>query len=237
MDVSLTRRPPIRTGGPPGRSPRGASVGGDGLGADGAPVAVVAATAVEARRAAAALGAHAPAVRLVPASLAAYLASAGAPARVILCAMRGPAPRSMAFLGRAARRLLWPAPSEDIDSAIGGLRESHASPSEETRAFAARRTAPLRVALLLEGRVDAARTRAALASEGPRDWIVESPRHVGVPESGLARLAREGVRWSVLEPVELLAVYAGASVARALPRRTWFPRGTPIWIMPRPDRR
>ena len=226
MDVSLTRPPSIRTGGGSVRRRRRASD-------DGTPVAVIAATAAEARRAAAALGADASAFRLRPAALSEYLASAEAPARVILCALQPSAPRAVAFLGRAAARLLWPAPPEDIDSAIGGLRDSHAGPPAAAAVSAGRRSGPLRVALLLEGRVDGPRTRAALASDGPRDWIVESPRHVGLSERGLASLARAGVRWSALNPVELLAVYVPASVARALNRRSWLPPRTPIWITTR----
>ena len=188
-------------------------------------MAVIAATTAEASQAAAALGTHAPAFRLVPSSFAAYVASFDAPSRVILCATRGPASRSIAFLHRAAARLLWPAPPADIDSAIGGLRESHASPPAGPAGSPARRSRPLRVALLLEGKVDRARTRAALASDGPRDWIVESPRHVDVPERALESLARAGVRWSVLQPVELVAIYAAGSVARTLRGRAWLPAG------------
>jgi hypothetical protein len=198
------------------------------------PVALVAATAAEAQRAARDLGARGSSLRLQPASLSDYLASAEAPARVILCALQADAPRALAFLGRAAARLLWPAPPQDIDSAIGGLHDSHAEPPAAAGVSASRRRPDrLRVALLLEGRVDGPRTRAALASDGPQDWIVESPRHVGVSERDLASLARAGVRWSVLRPVELLAVYVPESVARTLNRRPWLPPRTPIWIKKR----
>jgi hypothetical protein len=227
VDVSLTRPPSIRTGGGSVRTRGRASQ-------DVIPVALVAATAAEARRAAAALGSRASSFHFRPASLSEYLASAEAPARVILCARQ---PRGLAFLRRAAARLLWPAPPEDIDSAIGGLRDSHGEPSASTSVSARRRTHRVRVALLLEGSVDGPRTRAALGSDGPRDWIVESPRHVRVSDRGLASLARAGVRWSALRPVELLALYVPESVARALGRRPWLPPRTPMWIIERHARR
>ncbi len=82
-----------------------------------------------------------------------------------------------------------------------------------------------RRALLLEGTIDAARARSALHSE-PRDWIVESARHVRLGSRALAALTRAGVVWSALEPVELVAVLTAA----ALPRGIGLPAGTPVWI-------
>ena len=206
--------------------------GMNGAGADAGAVAVVAATAAEARDAAAALPPRVPGCRLVPVALAAYLADPAAPARVVLCATRGTAPRGLAFLSRASARLLWPAPPADIDAAIGGLRDdhNHAPPRE-----GAPRAGRLRVALLLEGAVDPERTRAAFAAvknAGPRDWIVESARHVRLPGPRLEALGRAGVRWCALEPVELVAVYVAEVVARSLRRRAWLPRRTPVWITP-----
>ncbi len=199
-------------------------------------VAVVAATAAEARAAAADLRPRVPGCAVHAAGFAAYLADPRAPARVILCATRGPAERGAAFLGRATARLLWPAPPADIDAAIGGLREpAHARPAARPRQPGRRLAAGrLPAALLLEGSVDRARARAALAAAacgGPHDWIVESARHVRLPDRSLASLARSGVRWSALEPVELVAVYAARPVARALRARTALPRGAPVWIM------
>jgi hypothetical protein len=197
----------------------------------GPAIAVVAATAAEARDAAAALPLRTPGSRLVPAALAAYLGDPAAPARIVLCATRGPAGRGLAFLTRASARLLWPAPPADIDAAIGGLRDADHAPRRGGTARGGR----LRAALLLEGPVDAFRTRAAFAAvenAGPRDWIVESARHVRLSGPRLAALARAGVRWSALEPVELVAVYAGAAVARSLRGRAWLPRRTPVWITP-----
>ncbi len=220
MDASVTRRGAIRIAERPGRRR--------------APVAVVAVTGPEAAAVAAALGALLTGASLAPATLRAYLAAPDAPARVILCAARGPAPRALAFLRRAAARLLWPAPAGDLLDAIGGLISSAVFAPRRyggrAPAFsAARGGLGGRSALLLEGPVDPARARAALAS-APRDWIVESVRHVRVGDRGLAALARAGVAWSALEPVELVAVYAAPPIARALGRPAWLPPGTAVWV-------
>jgi len=194
-------------------------------------VAVVAAIAPEAAAAAAVIAAHLPGVELAPATLRAYLAAPHAPARVVLCAARGPAPRGLAYLRRAAARLLWPAPSADLVDAIRGLR-SGSAPRRARRhdsTVAPARGEGLRSALLLEGAVEPARARAALAS-ATRNWIVESVRHVRIEDRGLAVLARAGVSWSALEPVELVAVFAAAPLARALGRGSWLPAGTPVWV-------
>ena len=193
-------------------------------------VAVVAATAAEAKAAADALRGRVSENALMPVTYSAYLSDPAAPARIILCATRGPSSRGLAFLARASARLLWPAPPADIDAAIGGLRDSEHMPR---RGRAARRGA-VRAALLLEGPVDPLRARAALAAspafEGPRDWIVESARHVRLSVSALASLARAGVRWFALEPVEVLAVYAAPEVAGRVRRSPWLPARAPVWI-------
>jgi hypothetical protein len=194
-------------------------------------VAVVAAIAPEAAAAVAVIGTLLPDVELAPATLDAYLASPHAPARVVLCAARGPASRGLAYLRRAAARLLWPAPSADLVDAIRGLRSDHA-PRRARRhdsTVAPARGEGLHSALLLEGAVEPARARAALAS-ATRDWIVESVRHVRIEDPGLVALARAGVSWSALEPVELVAVFAAAPLARALRRSSWLPAGTPVWV-------
>ena len=194
-------------------------------------VAVVAAIAPEAAAAVAVIGAHLQGVELAPATLDAYLAAPHAPARVVLCATRGSASRGLAYLRRAAARLLWPAPSADLVDAIGGLRSApaHRRARRHDSTVAAGRGEGLRCALLLEGAVEPARARAALAS-ATRDWIVESVRHVRIEDRGLAALARAGVSWSALEPVELVAVFAAAPLARALTRKAWLPAGTPVWV-------
>jgi hypothetical protein len=223
VHASLTRRGTNRTGEKDRRGERSAAF------AAVAAVAVVAETDREARSAAAALLERAPESLLAPASLTDYLSDPGAPSSVILCATRGPARRATNFLQRAAARLLWPAPPADMDAAIGGLRESAPGRSR------ARRSGSLRAALLLEGPVAHVRARAALAAAadgGPHEWIVESVRHVRLRDRSLAALARAGVRWSALEPVELVAVYAARRVAGALRRTPWLPGDTPVWVTP-----
>ncbi len=232
MHVSLTRRGTDRIGGKDRRPLP-------------TPVAVVAASAGEAEDAASALLSRSPGATLVPAALAAYLSAPEAPAHVILCATRGRTDRGSAFLARAAARILWPRPPAEMDAAIGGLRapafHREAAPrrARMPRATSSQRS-PLSAALLLEGSVDLVRARAALSAvgdAGPRDWIVESVRHVRLAEPSLAGFAKAGIRWSVLEPIELLAVYAAPSVARTVRLKTWLPRGTPVWLTTSRNRR
>jgi hypothetical protein len=194
---------------------------------DQARVAVLASTAAEAAVAARRILRRLPAAALAPASLDGYLRTPDAPSRVVLCVTGRSGGPARAFLARSMERLLWPAPAHDLLDAIVGLR-SDASPRQPTRPAAPgtrRSDAGPRRALLLEGAVDAGRARAALRSE-PRDWIVESTRHVRVGPRVLGALARAGVVWSALEPVELVAVFAAAP----LPLDLGLPAGTPIWI-------
>jgi hypothetical protein len=194
--------------------------------AEPGPVAILAATAAEAASAAREVGRRLPGVALAPASLDGYLRSADAPGRVVLCVTGKTAAAARAFLRRATERLLWPAPATDLLDAIAGLRSASA-PRPAPRPGSARRGhfGGPRSALLLEGPVDARRARAALRSV-PRDWIVESARHVRVGTSELAALARAGVAWSALAPIELVAVCTVAP----LPRGLGLPAGTPVWI-------
>ena len=77
--------------------------------------------------------------------------------------------------------------------------------------------------------MDRRRAEAALEAGRPFDWIVESPRHVRLTDSDLDALAGRGVRWSALEPVDLVGVVGPASLARS--RRAWsagLPR-VPFW--------
>jgi hypothetical protein len=196
------------------------------------PAAVIAATPAEARAAVRALASRLPKACLEAFSLAAYLEAPDAPARVILCAARGPAAAGIAFLRASASRLLWPAPPEDLREAIAGLLPlPETPPLRRGRAPRRRNSGEARSALLLEGEVHPARARAALAAAA-REWIVESVRHVRVGRRGLAALTRAGVRWSSLAPVELAGIYAAAAVARRLERE--LPRETKVWIMPAP---
>lgn len=186
------------------------------------------------RATAAAIEAALPGVPRTTRSLSRYLAAPGSDSRILLVPAGASVSRDLAFLRHAARRLLWPAPSADFRDAIGGLRTEGSSPrAERTRQPPRRQARGTVTALLLEGRVDPSRMRAILASGAPRDWIVESPRHVVLP-AGLERaLERAGVRWSALEPVELVAVCVGAALAKVRARwRRLLPPRTAVWIRP-----
>jgi hypothetical protein len=184
------------------------------------------------RGAAAEIAAGLPGVSLTARSLSGYLDAPRDGNRILLC----PAGRSLeddlAFLRRTARRLLWPAPSPDFRAAIGGLRTRSAQPQAEAASRPLRRRGHgLAAALLLEGPVGPQRARAALASAAPRDWIVESPRHVRLSAELDRALERAGVRLSALEPVEVVALFASVALARAAGRwKSWFPPKTPVWI-------
>jgi len=193
------------------------------------PVAVIAVSARDARHAArrlsAASGLRAPLEPFTPAS---YLRAAAAPSRIVLCAPSGAAVAA-AFLRRWAERLLWPAPPAELHDAIDGIRPVIASPrrvrARESRAHGHRASARL-----LEGTVDSPRAAAAFDAGPPLDWIVESARHVRLSRGELAALASRGVRWSVLDPVEILGVYGVPSLARS--RGEWgkaLPRRVPLW--------
>jgi hypothetical protein len=180
---------------------------------------------------AAGVEARAPGERPKGFSLAGYLAAANPPARIVLCPLGASVASDLEFLAKASRRLLWPAPSDRFEAAIGGLRgPSGGSRPTARRGPAARTSNGLSAALLLEGEVGLARARAALAASGPRDWIVETPRSVRISTAHLAGLARAGVRWAALEPVTLVALYATPALARARARwRPLLPPATPVW--------
>ncbi|HEX4440373.1 MAG TPA: hypothetical protein VH854_09910 [Thermoanaerobaculia bacterium] len=195
------------------------------------PVAVIAPRVRDARDAARRLEAQPLAgAPLVPCTPASYLRLESGPSRIVLCAPAGEPDRAAAFLRRWADRLLWPAPPSDLHRAIDGIRPAIRSPR---RLRGPRPAAPRRrhaSARLLEGTVDAPRAAAALEAGEPLDWIVESARHVRLDARALSELASRGVRWSALEPVELVGVYGPASLARS--RASWargLPRGVPFW--------
>ena len=170
----------------------------------------------------------------MPCSLRTYLADPRAPSRVVLCAS-GPPDRDLEFLEAAARRLLWPGVPSGLREAIGGLRAEPDGAREIGSSSRAevRRPEPS-AALLMEGLVDERRARAALLSSGPRDWVVESARHVRVPARWLETLELAGIRWSALEPIEVVALHISPGLARR--RRKWsrlFSRNTAVWIRER----
>jgi hypothetical protein len=178
-----------------------------------------------------------PAATLVPFTLARYLRAEDPPRRVVLCPAGRSVAGDLAFLRAVAARLLGPAPPARVAEAIDGIRAGEDLPfvpSAMRRRPESRRSGP---ALLLEGAVDAARARAALRGSPTREWIVESPGRVRLPERSLARFAEAGVRWSVLAPVVVDGVCASRELARA--RRSWralLPPRTPVWITRRAGR-
>src|SRR5437870_1074758 len=164
------------------------------------PIACVSASLGESLGAARQIAGRLPGLALRPCSLARYLGDPDAPRRIVLCAAGRSRTEDLGFLQSAAARLLWPAPPDDFRDAIGGLRTRPSPPSRPAGRTPPASRAPeaLAAALLMEGRIDAARARKALRSPAPRDWIVESVRHVRIGGPGLDGLARAGVRWSAL---------------------------------------
>ena len=162
---------------------------------------------------------------LAPFTLEYFLASRRAGPAFVLDVGGGSTAHAIAFFERVRRRLLWPPPSARLGAAIAGLRE----PPAAIRGPRPRGTSAS--GLLLEGTVTPTRARRALRrTELSRDWIVEDPRRVRISDDELAELAREGVRWFALMPLELVAVVAGPALRRRLPRgRNGVPRGTPVW--------
>jgi hypothetical protein len=196
-----------------------------------APIACVAASLREARKAAHALRRLDPAAEFVGYSLRGYLALPDATSRIVLCAAAAPPRRALAFLATAVPRLLWPAAGGGLRGAIDGLRDHHGHPPD--REAPARGAAPRRPGrgLLMEALVGPERIRAALLSAGPSDWIVESARHVRAPRAWLETAAGAGIRWSVLDPIELLGVYVSAGLWKTRGRWTrLLPRKTPVWV-------
>jgi len=166
-------------------------------------------------------------------SLSGYLAAARAPDRIVLCPAGISTAADLRFLDLAVERLLRPSPPRGLRAAIGGIRP-HGDRPRRAQAQPRRepgKAAPGASALLLEGRVGPSRALAALAASGPRDWIVESARHVRIPARLHRRLAQAGIRWSALEPIEIVALYATPALARA--HRKWkalLPAQTRVWI-------
>lgn len=196
------------------------------------PVACLSPSGRLPRAAAARIATETGSAALTPFSLSRYLAAPRPPARLVLC----PAGRSVAadlrFLDRVALRLLWRPPPAGFEDAIAGIREPAAGHSPRGRR-ARSSAAPIAAALLLEGRVGPERARAALAAKAPPHWIVENARSVCIPERGLRALARSGVRWAALEPVEVLGLCATPALAQAVRRgRPFLPPRTRIWIRP-----
>jgi hypothetical protein len=191
-------------------------------------VALVAPTAAQARTHAVAASSGRKGLRLRPLSLSRYASDLGAPLEIVLCPPGRSVAGDLAFLREARRTLLWPPPAAEIWSAIAGLRGSHDDPPPT--APRSPKGARRRAALLLEGDVTLDRARRAASSEAPRDWIVERVQRVRIARNDLDDLARLGVRWSVLEPVRVLAIAASVDLVRA--RTRWakmLPPDVAVW--------
>jgi hypothetical protein len=197
-------------------------------------LAAVAPTRASARSASARLAGRAVG-RIEAFSLAQYLASPRASARVVLC----PAGRSLAsdigFLREVSERVLWAPPGPTLAGAIEGLLGTPASAAADRSRYrrrlpGEREELPIAAAVLLEGTVTSARARA-LAAGDARHWIVESPRRVRVESRLMERLRKIGVRWSALVPVTVAAVFVSPRLARAHSRwKSLLPPGTPVWV-------
>jgi hypothetical protein len=195
------------------------------------PVACLAPDLPLARACATEIAARFPGTVLRPSSISGYLVRPRVPDRVVLCAAGGSPKADLEFLRQAALCLIWLAPPEDFQDAIGGLRTKDARPRRAGLPQAPSAATGLATALLLEGHVGPARARAALASSAARHWIVESPRHVRISETLRRVLDRAGVRWAALEPIDVVGLYVSPAVARS--RAKWkrlFPAGMKVWV-------
>jgi hypothetical protein len=163
-------------------------------------------------------------------SLAAYASDLAAPLPVVLCPGGHSLRSDLEFLREVRRTLLWPPPAAEMWNAIAGLRGSHDAPPAE--AVPASRSPGRRSALLLEGPVTIDRARRAAASGAPRDWIVERVQRLRIGPKGMEELRRLGIRWAALDPVEVVALAANRSLARA--RARWarlLPVDVPVWLL------
>jgi hypothetical protein len=195
-------------------------------------VALVAPSKARGRSAAAAVRARLSGQRGEPVSLSDLFVRGPAFDGIVLCPGGADVERDLGFLQRARDRVLWPAPDPDLHGAIAGLL-GHGHDLPDSSAPVARGRAHRKIAFLFEGLVTPARVRAALRSDA-RHWIVESALRVRLSERQLTRLRGEGVRWSALKPVRLIALVASPELAQA--RRRWqrlLPAGTPVWLWDR----
>jgi hypothetical protein len=196
-------------------------------------VAVVAPTAAVARRFLPHIARFVPEADLLAFSLDRFVSNRRAPARIVLCPEGQGVDDDMTFLEDARRRALWTRPGDELAGAIAGLRGSHDERAGSSPPPAGRGRM---TAMLLEGDVTTARAESAAASGAPRQWIVERVQNVRISTAGLEALRRLGIRWAVLEPVEVIAVVASPSLART--RARWaalLPAGTPAWATPSTD--
>lgn len=192
-------------------------------------LALVAPTAADARGLRPAVASRVAGIRLQPFSLPRYAASPRVPLRVVLAPAGRTVSGDLEFLRDARRTILWPPPAVEIWGAIAGLRGSHEAPPASASPGASERPGR-RSALLLEGKVTLERARRAAAAGPPRDWVVERVHDVRIGAKGLDELRALGIRWAVLEPVEVVALLASPALVEA--RSQWnalLPAGVPVW--------
>jgi hypothetical protein len=176
-----------------------------------------------ARRVARALSSRFPRTRLLGMTVASYLGRPGVPLPLVLAPAGRDADADRRFLEAARDRILWPLPPAEIYDAISGVLT-------DLPALTGRRSSSpgsITGVLLLEGKVTAARARAALDSP-VRSWVVEHAGCVRISDRALGSLQSAGVRWSALRPPTLLGVVDPTRCARPL-----FPPGTRVWRAPR----
>ena len=189
------------------------------------PIVVLAPTLTRARRGARIVAKRRPRSRIRAMSWPEFLERGERVDRVVLCPAGREVEHDVEFLADVGRRLRWTAPARELYSAIAGLL-AHLPPERR----GSRAAHDGRPALLLEGRVTGARAKRAAASDA-RHWILEHAANARLSSRALDALEREGVRWSVLHPIEVVAVLAEPRLARA--RERWkrlLPRDTPVWV-------
>jgi hypothetical protein len=193
-------------------------------------IGLVGATLAAAREARFVAASRLPRARLRAVSLARYASDPEAPLKIVLCPAGKGVADDLEFLRTARRAALWPPPTAEVWSAIAGLRGSHDAPPSTAPPGSMRRGS----ALLLEGNVSLGRARRAVSSGAPRDWIVERIQRVRVGRSGLDELRRLGIRWAVLEPVDVIALAASPALVRARSRwEKYLPTDVAVWTLPR----
>jgi hypothetical protein len=196
------------------------------------PVALVGPTSSVARALAPRLAPFLAPFRVSTQSLARFLADRKAPPRIVICPAGRLLREDLQFLEEVRRRALWQRPGTELAGAIAGLRGEHDLPAGQStpRPSGRGRTS----ALLLEGDVTRARALRAVDSGAPRHWIVERVQSVRIAAAPLDELRRLGIRWSALEPVEVIAVAASPELARVAARSpSRLPNGVPVWTIGR----
>ena len=191
-------------------------------------IGVVGPTAAVARRFLPRVARWLPEARLSAYSLDRFLSDRRGPARIVVCPAGRNVRDDVAFLEDVRRRALWPRPGSELTGAIAGLRGDHDEPE---RGSAPRPTTRGRTtALLLEGDVTSTRARRAVESGAPRHWIVERVQSVRIAGAGLEELRRLGIRWSALEPIDVIALAASPALARTPSRwASRLPADVSVW--------